>query len=105
MRPVSVTALAALASLAMVAFAPTPAAAFERPAKPASATSLVTRVADTAAPKRRMAPPPRRSRFQGPWFETFYWRERMAANRWVHYQYVNAGYPVRHCPCGVYTTW
>ncbi len=102
MRPATVTALASFATMALFA---SPCLAVEGIAKPAPATSLVTRVADKAAPKRRLAPPYRAPRFRGPWYETWYWRERTGANRWLHFQYVNAGFPVRHYPRGIYSTW
>jgi hypothetical protein len=105
MRPVIVTAVASLASLTIFAFAATPSSALDGVAKPAISTTLVTRVADTAAPKRRMAPAYRAPRFRGPWHQTWYWQERMLANRWLHYQYVNSGFPVRHYPVGVCTSW
>jgi hypothetical protein len=106
MRPVSVTALASLAAvLSMALLVPTPGIAVEGIAKPVPATTLVTRVADKAAPKRRMAPPYRAPRYAGPWHQSGYWQERTGANRWVHFQYVNSGFPVRHYPQGIVTTW
>jgi hypothetical protein len=32
----------------------------------------------------------------------WYWLHRAHANRWLHFQYVNAGYPVRHAHRDIY---
>jgi len=90
----SLIALTAFASFA--ALAPTPSPATERLAKPAGATTLVTRTADTGRPWRfRMIHIHRKPA----------WLVRAHANRWLHYQYVNAGYPVRHYDYGTYYTY
>jgi|GEM_PF-5318052 len=102
MRAATVTALACLA---LAAFAAPPAAAFER-TDPAGAESLLIRIADKAeTPRRRLMPPVRNVRYQGPWYDSPYWLQRTISNRWLHFHYVNSGYPVRHVYRGVVTSY
>lgn len=76
----------AAAFVALAVSAPQ-AQAFRPPAAIAT-EQLVTRVADLDRPH------PYRAR--GHW----YWRYRAAYTRWLHNEYKNAGYPVRHrCNC------
>jgi hypothetical protein len=59
--------------------------AIERPVAPGSASAFVTRVADLDRPSYA-----RHSRHRGHW----QWRYRAAYTRWLHNEYVVAGYPV-----------
>ena len=80
MRNWSAIPLALAATLALLAV---PALAFDRPAHPSG--GIVTRVADLDRPTH--APHYRR--------ETYvHWRNRAAYTRWLHNEYVVAGYPV-----------
>jgi hypothetical protein len=80
--------LAALAAGAAIALFATPAAATSRLANPSHADSLVTRTADVNRPESKHGQA--RIRRGG---SSEYWHYRLGAARWLHYQYVNAGYP------------
>ncbi len=64
----------------------TPALALDRPANPADGSGVITRVADLDRPARAY-------RQHGPRHYR-YWRYRAAYTRWLHNEYVVAGYPV-----------
>jgi hypothetical protein len=91
----SLIAFTAVASLAALALTPTPSLAMERLAKPSGAATVVTRIADSDRP--------RRFRMIHIYHRKPAWLVRAHANRWLHYQYVNAGYPVRHTHRSTYT--
>jgi hypothetical protein len=67
-----------------------PVLAFERLALPGDAVSPVVRVADLDRPMHTHSY--RRDRADSYW----YWRYRAAYTRWVHNEYVRAGYPLRY---------
>lgn len=87
MRYAVVTAFASLAAIAVSA---TPSLSLERLAKPAHSASIVTPVADLD--RSRTMRQPRYRRADSHWN----WRYRAAYTRWLHNEYVNAGFPVRH---------
>jgi hypothetical protein len=90
MRHPRLTAVAALAAIAVSA---TPALSLDRPARPDS-VPVVTRVADLDRPSARRP----HARHADPDWQ---WRYRAAYTRWLHNEYVRAGFPVRHdCGCG-----
>jgi hypothetical protein len=89
-RPIVLAAVAAGAAMALWT---APSSAMQPVAKPAGASALVTRTADggqAAAPKKAKHRPVRV--YRGDRGE--YWHYRLSAGRWLHNQYVNAGYPV-----------
>ena len=91
--------LAALSSFATVALTSTPSIALERIGSSSSVAFLVTRVAErptitTGSTRHRVA--------RGYDYYRPSLAERAYANRWIHFQYVNAGYPVRHYGLGIY---
>ena len=67
-----------------------PVLAFERLALPGDAVSPVVRVADLDRPMHTHSYRHYRAD------SYFYWRYRAAYTRWIHNEYVRAGYPVRH---------
>jgi len=85
--------LIALALLAVVALGTVSASAFE---KPAQAASLVVRVADMDAPHHSA---------HGRADSYRHWRYRASYVRWLHAEYVRAGYPVRHPSRRTYRRW
>jgi hypothetical protein len=97
--------LAAVASFATIALCVTPSSAMQRVANPGEANVLVTPIADldrqAARPDRKhgRALVYRHGRDHG------YWDHRLSAGRWLHYQYVNAGYPSRRHHKEVYYTY
>ena len=92
--------LAALAAGAAVALFATPSAAAPRLVNPSDAGTLVTRVADVDRPAARAA---RHARvYHGGGRE--YWHYRLQAGRWLHDQYVSAGYPASRYEGEVYYT-
>jgi hypothetical protein len=83
-------ALTALASLAAIAASATPSLSLDRPARPPADASAVMRVADLDGPRSQRLAGYRQ-------VDTYWhWRERARHTRWLHNEYVNAGYPVRH---------
>jgi hypothetical protein len=89
--------LAALASTAIALFA-APSAATPRLANPYGADTLITRVADLDRPATRSG----RHVYHGG--GRAYWHHRLGAGRWLHDQYVNAGYPASRYEGEVYYT-
>lgn len=79
--------LISLASAGLFAATASSATAFDRLPPPDSG-SLVTTVADLDAPRSAYRP----YRADVYW----HWRYRAAYVRWMHNEYVRAGYPVRH---------
>ena len=84
-------ALTALASLAAITVSATPSLSLDRPGRPpAESDSAVMRVADLDRPSSRRHAHARH-------VDTYWhWRYRARYTRWLHNEYVNAGYPVRH---------
>jgi hypothetical protein len=84
--------LAGLVAGAVMALWSAPSSATQPVAKPEDRGTLVTRTADTkataAAPERK-----RRAGVVRRHDVDEYWRHRLGDGRWVHYQYINAGYP------------
>jgi hypothetical protein len=96
--PHSLAALAAAA--AMIGFA-TPSLSLELPRGFSGRDGLVTRVADLGTGRTTTIV---RSKHRHRHARN--WRHRRAfASRWLHLQYVNAGYPVRHYHRDVYFTY
>ena len=87
-RPLVLTALA----LPLVLCA-APAVAFQRLAPPAEATLPVVRIANLDRPADYRA-------YRGDPHGN--WRYRAAYSRWLHNEYKNSGYPVRHRHYRVY---
>src|SRR5262245_7250670 len=86
MRIAARTILAALAATLVSA---TPSLSLDRPAKLPADALAVTRVADLDRPASRRAGYRQTDTY-------WHWRERARYTRWLHNEYVNAGYPVRH---------
>lgn len=84
-----IAALTALASLVAITVSATPSLSLDRPARPtAGGDSAVIRVADLDRP-----PLQRHARYRHA--DTYWhWRHRARYTRWMHNEYVNAGYPV-----------
>lgn len=83
--------LASFVALALsLALCASPALALDRLPKPANGPSAVVRVADLDAPLPRNG---HRRYFTDSYW---HWRYRAAYTRWIHNEYVRAGYPVRH---------
>ena len=80
--------LAALVVGVAVATWSAPSSAMQRPAEPWGARTLVTRIADMEHHGKR-----RRARAHRG--NSAYWHYRLSSARWLHNQYVNAGYPAR----------
>ena len=70
-----------------------------RSAKPENADTRVTRTADVDRPERKHGQA--RIHRGG---SSEYWHYRLGATRWLHYQYVNAGYPASRYEGEVYYT-
>ncbi len=81
--------LAAFAAGAAMALWTAPSSAMQRLGEPWGAHALLTRVADMDGGHARV-----RDRSE-------YWQYRLEAARWLHDQYVNAGYPARRYRGGV----
>jgi hypothetical protein len=76
---------AALALALSMMFGANSALALDRPARPAADSHFVMRVADLDRPARV-------HRHHRQYYQ--YWRYRAAYTRWLHNEYVVAGYPV-----------
>jgi hypothetical protein len=90
-------ALAALASLAAITVSATPSLSLDRPVRPpAESGAALMRVADLERPLSRRHAHHRH-------VDTYWhWRYRAHYTRWLHNEYVNAGYPVRHANSRTY---
>jgi hypothetical protein len=87
--------LAAFAILAWMSCT-SPSYAIERLANPARHTTLVTRIADLDQPAAHRHRYHRHAGLHHHHRGHWHWKQRAYASRWLHFQYVNAGYPVRH---------
>jgi hypothetical protein len=97
--------LAALASLAAIVLWAAPASAMQRVASPSGEGTLVARIADADKPAARKDRKHRHARIHRHGRGDAYWHYRLSASRWLHYQYVNAGYPARRYEGEVYYTY
>ena len=100
---------AVIAALAAIAVSASPALSFAHPAGLESAP-VVTRVADLQRPSARKP-------HARPADSYWQWRYRATYTRWLHSEYVRAGYPVRQvrgrtyvrvdhgCCCARHRTW
>ena len=90
-KPIVLAALVAGAGIALWA---SPSSAVQRVADPSDANSLLARTADVERTAARRAGKKRHARVyrEG---RGEYWHYRLSAGRWLHQQYVNAGYPAQ----------